>query len=416
LLLDEGITLEEEDVVLYNGVDVTSQPGISLEAGARVTVRRARTVQVSADGQTATFRTFARSVDQALQEARVSVGPFDEVAIDGELANRGPGLDPAHITVSRAVPFTLREDGVDRQLYTTARTVGEALLRAGVTLYLADGVQPPLAERVAEGLVVTIDRSTPLTIQSDGRVLRARTHRERVDEVLSELGLVLTGQDYTTPTLDSAVHADMTVRVVRVRDRFVVDDEPIPFEVLWQPDPNLEIDNYHLLQEGRPGILQRRKRVHYEDDQPVSQELENEYLAVVPRNKILGFGTKVVIRTLDTPAGPVEYWRKFRVLATSYSPSTAGVSPSDPHFGFTRVGLPAGYGIVAVDPNWIELGSRVYVPGYGTALAGDTGGKIKGKRIDLGYSDDSLILWYSWVDVYLLTPVPSNIDYSLIIF
>ena len=29
-----------------------------------------------------------------------------------------------------------------------------------------------------------------------------------------------------------------------------------------------------------------------------------------------------------------------------------------------------------------------------------------GRRIDLGYSDDDLVLWYSWVDVYLLTPVP----------
>jgi 3D (Asp-Asp-Asp) domain-containing protein len=208
----------------------------------------------------------------------------------------------------------------------------------------------------------------------------------------------------------------MVVRVVRVSDRFVVEDEPVPFEVLWQPDPNLEIDNTHLLQEGSPGILQRRKRVHYEDDQPVSQVVENEYLAVAPNNKILGFGTKVVVRTLDTPAGTIEYWRKFRMLATSYSPSTAGVSPSDPHFGFTRIGLPAGFGIVAVDPSWIELGSDIYVPGYGIALAGDTGGKIKGKRIDLGYSDEGLILWYSWVDVYVLTPVPGNIDYSLNIF
>ena len=416
LLLDLGITLQDGDVILLNGADVTGQPDTSLEAGARVTVQRARSVQVSADGQTATFRTFARSVDQVLQEARVSVGPYDAVAVDGDLAARGPKSDPVHIIVSRAVPFTLREDGEDLRLYTTAPTVGEALRREGVTLYLADGVQPPLGERITEGLVVTVDRSTPVAIQSDGRVLRTRTHRERVDEVLSELGLVLTGQDYTTPTIESAVYADMTVRVVRVSDRFVVEDEPISFEVLWQPDPNLEIDNYHLLQEGTPGILQRRKRVHYEDDQAIAQAVENEYVAVAPENKILGFGTKVVIRTLDTPGGPIEYWRMFRMLATSYSASTAGVSPSNPFYGRTRSGLPAGYGIVAVDPNWIGLGSNVYVPGYGTALAGDTGGKIKGKRIDLGYGDDSLVLWYRWVDVYVLTPVPGNIDYSLNIF
>jgi 3D (Asp-Asp-Asp) domain-containing protein len=72
-------------------------------------------------------------------------------------------------------------------------------------------------------------------------------------------------------------------------------------------------------------------------------------------------------------------------------------------------------GIVAVDPRVIDLGSEVYVPGYGVGLAADTGGAIKGKRIDLGYSDENLQLWYRWVDVYLLTPVPpaSRIDYTL---
>jgi len=73
------------------------------------------------------------------------------------------------------------------------------------------------------------------------------------------------------------------------------------------------------------------------------------------------------------------------------------------------------HGIVAVDPRVINLRSEVYVPGYGVGLAGDTGGAIKGKRIDLGYDDDNLKLWYRWVDVYLLTPVPpaSRIDYTL---
>jgi 3D (Asp-Asp-Asp) domain-containing protein len=71
------------------------------------------------------------------------------------------------------------------------------------------------------------------------------------------------------------------------------------------------------------------------------------------------------------------------------------------------------HGIVAVDPRVIDLRSNVYVPGYGVGIAGDTGGAIKGRRIDLGYDDDNLILWYRWVDVHLLTPVPSVIDYRL---
>ncbi|MDW8071461.1 MAG: hypothetical protein RMK79_08295, partial [Anaerolineae bacterium] len=46
-------------------------------------------------------------------------------------------------------------------------------------------------------------------------------------------------------------------------------------------------------------------------------------------------------------------------------------------------------------------------PGYGHAVAGDTGASILGRHVDLGYDDDMpLPHWYRWVDVYLLTPVP----------
>jgi 3D (Asp-Asp-Asp) domain-containing protein len=57
----------------------------------------------------------------------------------------------------------------------------------------------------------------------------------------------------------------------------------------------------------------------------------------------------------------------------------------------------------------------VYVPGYGVGDAGDTGSAIKGKRIDLGYDDDDPTVWkwYRWVDVYLLTPVPGNVQYVI---
>ena len=63
-------------------------------------------------------------------------------------------------------------------------------------------------------------------------------------------------------------------------------------------------------------------------------------------------------------------------------------------------------GVVAVDPKLIRLGSRLYIPGYGLAVAGDTGGRIIGRRIDLGYEENDLTMWYDWVDVYVLTPAP----------
>ena len=80
--------------------------------------------------------------------------------------------------------------------------------------------------------------------------------------------------------------------------------------------------------------------------------------------------------------------------------------PDHPHYGITYTGLRAGKGVVAVDKSVVQLMSEMYVPGYGFAIAGDIGGGVKGKWIDLGYDEDNLVLWYSWVDVYLLTPPP----------
>jgi uncharacterized protein YabE (DUF348 family) len=419
LLMDIGLTLYPED-------DVTPALDAPLEPGLTVEVRRARPVYISADGHDVLFRTHATSVEAALEEARVSLGPYDEVEVEGALLSGGHSAEPAprdpaaaasqpaRIVVHRAVPFTLHEDGQATNLYTTAATVGEALRRVGLTLYLADGVRPGLGERMSAGLHVYVDRSVPVTVQVDGRTLRTRTHRERVDEVLADLRIVLIGEDYTIPPLDASLENDVPIQVVRVSERFLVEQDPIPFEFTWQPDPDLELDSpARVMQEGVPGVLERRIRVRYEDGQEIAREVEREYVAVPPTTKIMGYGIQIVVRTLETPEGPVEYWRVMRMLATSYSASTAGTSKSSPWYGRTATGMVMKHGTVAVDPRYMTLRTRVYVPNYGIGLAGDTGGAIKGRRIDLGYDDDNLVLWYRWVEVYLLTPVPSKINYIL---
>ncbi len=405
LLLDLGFTLRPEDRIVPS-------PETLLERQMIVDIQRARPVYVHADGHDALFYTHQTTVEGVLQEARVSVMPYDEVEVEGSLLPSPAASEPvpAHITVRRAVPFTLVENKQSERsvehLYTTAATVGEALRRAGKTLYVADGVEPGLGERMQAGLTVTIDRSIPVVVTADGRTLRTRTHRERVDEVLADLGIVLTGQDYAIPALDAPLGEEATVKVVRVAERFEIAQEPIPFETVWQADPTLEIDYQRVIQEGARGVLERRIRVRYEDGNEIARAVDGEYVAIPPTTKVMGYGTQIVVRTLETPSGPIEYWRKIRMLATSYSASTAGTPRSSPWYGRTRTGMTMRFGIVAVDPRVINLRTNVYVPGYGVGIAGDTGGAIKGRRIDLGYDDDNLVLWYRWVDVYLLTPVP----------
>ncbi|MBR4383462.1 MAG: 3D domain-containing protein [Selenomonadaceae bacterium] len=80
---------------------------------------------------------------------------------------------------------------------------------------------------------------------------------------------------------------------------------------------------------------------------------------------------------IQTSRGLEQYTQMYGMEATAYLPTDGSAE------GLTAMGIPATYGIVAVDPDVIPLGSRVYIPGYGEALAADTGGAIYGYRIDL---------------------------------
>ena len=87
------------------------------------------------------------------------------------------------------------------------------------------------------------------------------------------------------------------------------------------------------------------------------------------------------VEVVETPQGYLDYSESLNMEATAYLPTAGGGA------GIPAMGIPATYGIVAVDPDVIPLGSRVYIPGYGEALAADTGGAIYGNRIDLCMED-----------------------------
>jgi 3D (Asp-Asp-Asp) domain-containing protein/peptidoglycan hydrolase CwlO-like protein len=53
--------------------------------------------------------------------------------------------------------------------------------------------------------------------------------------------------------------------------------------------------------------------------------------------------------------------------------------------GTTATGIPVGWGVIAVDPSFIPLGTRMFVPGYGEGVAADTGSAVKGAVIDVWF-------------------------------
>jgi 3D (Asp-Asp-Asp) domain-containing protein len=100
---------------------------------------------------------------------------------------------------------------------------------------------------------------------------------------------------------------------------------------------------------------------------------------------------------------------------TSYTAASSGRELDDPAYGITASGYGVARGIVAVDRSVVPFHSFVYVPNYGVGYVGDTGGGVRGRWIDLGYSEDDFIPWSGYVDVYYLTPVPEPEDINYLL-
>jgi uncharacterized protein YabE (DUF348 family) len=428
-----GEALRRAGFALYQEDRVSPPLESPLQPGVEIQVQRARPVNLQVGDHTRQLRTHATTIGQLLAESGVQLGPADEVWLGEQLAGAGASLwgdgaaaartvsyrggsragadtrenHPPLVVVRRALSLTLEDDGESKALHTTSKTVGQVLQGHGVTLYLGDEVTPGLQEPIVPEMVVTIRRSVPIQIQADGHTIRTRTRAESVARALGQVGIALMGKDRVEPGLSSPVRSEMNIRIVRVREDLLVEFEPIPFETEWVPDPEVEIDNIRLVREGQLGITKRRYRIVSENDQEVARSLEDVWTEQPPITKTMAYGTKIVIRTLETPDGPIEYWRKMRVYVTSYMPASCGKPKDHPRYGYTRLGWKLRRGIVAVDPTVIPLRTSLYVPGYGVARAGDTGGGVKGKFVDLGFSDDDYESWHWWMDVYILTPVPA---------
>lgn len=425
LLLDLGLRPNPQDRIAPAPTDALMQDMV-------ITVERARPVRLLADGRDFVAYSWGQTPRQALADAGITLDTHDEVLVDGqpwdadqplpprtieqEMSTYDRGfawsvirVEPLQIRVRRAIPIIVHEGGARYTIETTAQTIGEALRKNGVILYLGDRILPSLGSAVTANLNVYIQRSTPVSVQVDGRIFKTRTQGQTVADALSDMGIVLTGTDRVQPSLDTKLYGNIKIVVTRVTEDVIIEEEIAPFETVYVPDPTLPIDTQEVLAPGAAGITRTRYRVRYENGEMVSKVLEDRWVAQAPTNRRIAYGQKIEPRTETMPDGTViTYWRKIRMLATSYNAVSAGGNR-------TRTGDVLREGIVAVDPRIIPLRSRVYVPGYGIADALDTGGGIIARRIDLAYEVSNYVPWRRWVDVYLLWPPPPDSSITWVI-
>jgi 3D (Asp-Asp-Asp) domain-containing protein len=146
---------------------------------------------------------------------------------------------------------------------------------------------------------------------------------------------------------------------------------------------NLAPGHTKVIAPGSAGVIEVRVVYAQRDGGPVHRTVIASTVTRVPKSRIVaeGIGGTPLTSFEEHSLARMAYMARsaIEMLATAYTADCAGCG------GMTAIGRRAGKGIVAVDPRVIPLGTHLYIPGYGIAVAGDTGGDIVGNRIDLGF-------------------------------
>jgi 3D (Asp-Asp-Asp) domain-containing protein len=311
------------------------------------------------------------------------------------------------------VTLTLLTPEGPQTFQTSALTVGLALTEAGFTLYTADLFDPPAETPITGALTVTYQPSRQLVVTADGRQIQVRSAAATVGQALAEAGVPLVGLDYAVPPETAPLPEDNQIRVVHVVESVALTQKTIPFNTRTELSADLEIDQQALLQGGEPGLAIARLRTRSEDGMQVSQESEGESIVRPAQDRILGIGTKIVIRTAVVDGVTITYWRALNLFATYFIPCDPVTHKCS--YG-TATGKPVQKGVAAFVYPWFLLFAheRLYVPGYGFATVEDNNGAnttalVGTYWIDLGYSQTDTVDWVNqYVTVYFLTPVAAN--------
>lgn len=411
---------------------VLRSAGIEVHAGDRVTplrggdadvirVERPHRVILEVDGVAYEMQTHAVTIDQLLSEANVALAGRDSVLQNGTFVSMNAPVEPPHlfasrlaasdapastaieIAVRRAVPFTIAEDGDEVATTSSRVTVAEALREAGKVIGPGDAVIPDAQTLLDADARIELRHAKDLTVALPDQHRVLYTLSGTVGEALSAAGIDVPSGAFTEPSLDTTVTAGMVVRVVQLSGSSDVETEYLESKTVYESDASLAPGETRTVA-GHDGSRIRHYDVSYVNGEEAGRTLIDEQLDEPVDTVIYYPVQRGADEAQPAEAGSGDVTRTLRVYATWYNPASSGRSPSDPAYGHTATGGVVTYGIVAVDPDVIPLGTKMFIPGYGYAVAADTGGAVKGYVIDLGYPDGVHVDWQShWVEIQILS-------------
>ncbi|MDR3686284.1 MAG: 3D domain-containing protein [Coriobacteriia bacterium] len=289
-------------------------------------------------------------------------------------------------------------DGRTLHIDSQSADVAGLLSETGVKVGAGDLVFPSQDTKVTAGMSVVVRHAVPVVVVLGGTDTSLNVVGKTVADALVAAGLDPEATAGVTPALDAPLKPGMRITAPDSFARISTVTTNAPFAVAERPDGTLPKGVRRIIRHGSVGSVMRIYRSLVVSGIEGSSTLTAENVVVKPVTEVVAVGTgdgstrrqlavahisAQLIRASTLPQG-----RHINVIATAYSAEEPGASSG------TATGPRCERGIVAVDPNVIPLGSHLYVPGYGYAIAGDTGGMINGRHIDLCFN--SLFEVNSW--------------------
>ncbi|RAZ72829.1 hypothetical protein DP120_18010 [Planococcus halotolerans] len=377
------------------------------------------TVTMIANGEKEEVKTHAETVGAFLAEQEIKVGQDDylshtaEASIDKDIV----------IEWTEADQFTITVDGKPTSAWTTSNTVEDILAKADVEITEHDKVTPALNEEVDANTAISVEKAYEVTILDGLEEKKVWSTSTTVADFLKQHKITLSDLDRVEKDMDELILPGSEVKVVRVEKVTDVVEDSVKFAKETKKDSSLLKGSEKVVQKGEEGLVEKTYEVVMENGKEVKRELKGEKVIKEAKKQVVAVGTKTVVasvsRGTDTKAAapapkkaaasqpaatstkttktaaPAQSSepsssREFYVSATAYTASCTGCS------GITATGINLlanpHLKVIAVDPSVIPLGSKVWVEGYGHAIAGDTGGAIKGNKIDIFMPDRSAAL------------------------
>ncbi|WP_080843589.1 G5 and 3D domain-containing protein [Cytobacillus gottheilii] len=343
-----------------------------------------KSVVLTLDGREEIIKTHADTINEIFDEMDITLRSEDYVfpSVNTKVEN------DLEVVWNPANEIELVNGSETKSVWSAAETVGEFLQEQNIEITEHDLVEPKQDEKITGNTAIQIEKAFSLTLSNGGEEKKVWSTSTTVADFLSQQGIELKELDRVEPNLEETVKVDDVIKVIRVEKVTDVVEEPINYAVVTKKDNSLNRGSEKVVTPGQEGLVSKQFEIIKENGKEISRKLISEKTLKEKQDKVVAVGTKVAAETKvvsrgSAPAGGKEIY----VSSTAYTASCNGCS------GFTATGINLkanpNVKVIAVDPSVIPLGTKVYVEGYGYAVAADTGSAVKGNKIDVFFANKS---------------------------